>query len=134
MGTDRHFSSTRGDRFEVLQPDYGEWFPRAFFQGEATMTTRSPGCEPVIPSGAQPDFGYSHAEERSTRVSSWTSIPYLVIALATPVLLYFGPDVMSPATPAFANAAIDGHLTLRRLAPCPPAPSCPATSLAAAPR
>jgi len=34
-----------------------------------------------------------NVEEQSRRVSRWVSILYLVAALATPLLLYFGPDV-----------------------------------------
>ena len=60
-------------------------------------------------------------------MSKWTSIVYLAIALATPVLVYSGPDVMSPATPAFAAAAIDGQLSLHRHATCPSAPVAAAT-------
>lgn len=135
MTTTRHLSSTRGDRFDAVLPDYGEWFPRAFFQGEAAMTTtHDEGSEPMSPRSERAESDYSLAEERSTRVSKWTSILYLAIALAAPVLVYSGPDVMSPATPAFANAAIDGHLTLHRLAPCPARSPCPAASVAAAPK
>jgi hypothetical protein len=77
--------------------------------------------------GERPESQYSHAEEQSTRVSKWASIVYLAIALATPVLVYSGPDVMSPATPAFAAAAIDGHLSLHRDAPGAAAPIAAAT-------
>ena len=134
MATTRYFSSTRGSRFDPVLQDYGEWFPRAFFQGEATMTTRGEGSEPMSRRGERAESDYSLAEEHSTRVAKWTSILYLAIALATPVLVYSGPDVMSPATTALANAAIDGHLTLRRHAPCPPESRCPAASVAAAPK
>ena len=81
------------------------------------MTTWDETCEPFAPFDERAPSGYSHAEEQSTRVSKWTSIIYLVIALAAPLLVYSGPDVMSPATPAFANAAIEGQLTLHRGAP-----------------
>ena len=57
------------------------------------------------------ESGYSHAEEDSTRMSRWASILYLFFALAAPVLVYFGPDVMSPAAPVIANQALDGHLS-----------------------
>jgi hypothetical protein len=78
-------------------------------------------------SGERPESQYSHAEEQSTRVSRWASIVYLAIALAAPVLVYSGPDVMSPATPAFAAAAIDGHLSLHRDAPGALAPTAAAS-------
>ena len=61
---------------------------------------------------------YSRAEEQLSRVSRWTSVLYLMIALATPVLLYFGPDVLSPTVPAFANAALDGRFTVYRHPAC----------------
>jgi len=81
------------------------------------MTSRDETCATIAPSDPRALSGYSHDEEQSTRVSKWTSIIYLVIALAAPLLVYSGPDVMSPATPAFANAAIDGRLTLHRGTP-----------------
>jgi hypothetical protein len=65
-------------------------------------------------------------EEQSRRVSRWVSILYLVAALATPLLLYFGPDVLSPTAPAIADAALDGRLTMH------PAPACTAKSAASA--
>jgi hypothetical protein len=49
----------------------------------------------------------------SRRLSRLTSALYLVVALAAPFLLYFGPDVLSPAAPVIATAAADGHLSLR---------------------
>ena len=98
------------------------------------MTTHGEGSEPMMAPCKPAESDYSLAEKRSTRVSKWTSILYLAIALATPVLVYSGPDVMSPATPAFANAAIDGHLTLHRHAPCLPESRCQTTSVAAAPK
>ena len=61
---------------------------------------------------------YSHADEQSTRVSRWTSVLYLMTALATPLLLYFGPDVLSPAAPAIANAALDGRFSVHRHPAC----------------
>ncbi len=85
------------------------------------MTSHTnPGNDPETPPGDRPESDYSRAEEQSTRVSKWTSILYLAIALATPLLVYSGPDVMSPAAPAIADAAINGHLTLYRHPPCPP--------------
>ena len=61
---------------------------------------------------------YSHADEQSTRVSRWTSVLCLMTALATPLLLYFGPDVLSPAAPAIANAALDGRFSVHRHPAC----------------
>ena len=67
---------------------------------DAAMTRRSPP---------------SDVEQRSRRVSRWMSILYLATALAAPVLLYFGPDVLSPTAPAIANAALDGRFTMHQL-------------------
>ena len=67
-----------------------------------------------------------NVEEQSRRVSRWMSILYLVAALGAPLLLYFGPDVVSPTAPAIANAALDGRLTMH------PAPACAAKSTASA--
>ena len=53
-----------------------------------------------------------NVEEQSRRVSRWVSILYLVAALATPLVLYFGPDVLAPTTPAIGNAALDGRLSI----------------------
>ena len=79
--------------------------------GETTMAKRSP-------------IGASGVEQQWQRVSRWMSILYVVTALATPALLYFGPDVLSPAVPAIANAALDGRLTIH------PAPACAAENTA----
>ena len=62
--------------------------------------------------------GASGVEQQWQRVSRWMSILYVVTALATPALLYFGPDVLSPAVPAIANAALDGRLALHPNATC----------------
>jgi len=51
-------------------------------------------------------------EERSRRVSRWAVVVYVVVTLATPLLIYAGPDVMSPAAPAIAEAARDGELSM----------------------
>ena len=77
-----------------------------------------------------PGCGYSHAEEDSARVSRWTSIVYLIVALAAPALVYFGPDVMSPAAPVIATQALDGHLAIHR-ASAPPAARAAKPPLAA---
>lgn len=51
-------------------------------------------------------------------VSRWMSVLYFVTALAAPVLVYFGPDVLSPAAPAIANAALDGRFAFDAHAAC----------------
>lgn len=73
--------------------------------GDTAMAKRSP-------------IGASGVEQQWQRVSRWMSILYVVTALATPALLYFGPDVLSPAVPAIANAALDGRLALHPGATC----------------
>lgn len=56
--------------------------------------------------------GPVNVEANSRRLSRWMSILYVATALATPLFLYFGPDVLSPTAPAIANAALDGHFTM----------------------
>ena len=71
---------------------------------------RAPGHIP----DAQRDCGERDPERQSTRITRWAWIIYVVVALAAPLLLYAGPDVLSPAAPAVADAAVEGHLTLQR--------------------
>jgi hypothetical protein len=73
---------------------------------------------PASTSVNTPEADYSRAEEQSSRISRWTSVLYVMIALATPVLLYFGPDVLAPTVPAIANAALDGRFTAYRHPAC----------------
>ena len=40
----------------------------------------------------------------------WVAFVYLVVALAAPVLVYSGPDVLSPVASIIAGEAIDGDL------------------------
>ena len=54
-------------------------------------------------------FAFRHAKERASR---WIAALYFVIALATPFLLYAGPEVLSPAVPAIADHAVDGSFAL----------------------
>jgi hypothetical protein len=51
-------------------------------------------------------------ERRSRRLSRVTSALYVIVTLAAPLVVYFGPDVLSPAAPAIATAAADGRLSL----------------------
>ena len=53
----------------------------------------------------------SRSHER--RGARWAAIVYVALALATPIIVYAGPDVMSPAVPVIADAAAEGHLALR---------------------
>lgn len=66
----------------------------------------------------RPETAFSEDEGKSTRVSRWTSLLYVVVALAAPVLVYSGPDVLSPSAPAIADAALHGRFTLHRQAKC----------------
>lgn len=54
-------------------------------------------------------FAFRHAKERASR---WIVALYFIIAIATPFLLYAGPDVLSPAVPAIADHAVDGSFAL----------------------
>ncbi len=40
----------------------------------------------------------------------WVAFVYFVVALAAPVLVYSGPDVLSPVAPVIAGEALDGDL------------------------
>jgi hypothetical protein len=106
-----------------------ERFPRDLFQegqgsrtglrGATTMALHASfPSAPASPSVNSAEADYSRAEEQSSRISRWTSVLYVMIALATPVLLYFGPDVLAPTVPAIANAALDGRLTVYRHPAC----------------
>ena len=67
-------------------------------------------------------------DERSTRLTRWTSVLYLLLVLAAPALVHWGPDVLSPAAPMIADAARDGRLAL------PAHPLCAAAKTFAATR
>ncbi len=60
---------------------------------------------PVRQTGVAGFFDCRPARERATR---WVAAIYFIIALATPLLLYAGPEVLSPAAPVIADHAIDG--------------------------
>jgi hypothetical protein len=74
-----------------------------------TITSTRDGRWHVPPAVGHTDvagfFVPCHAKERASR---WIAAIYFVIALATPFLLYAGPDVLSPAVPAIADHAVDG--------------------------
>jgi hypothetical protein len=73
------------------------------------------------PSGRADAAGFfsDAARQGQKRVSRFVAIVYVVVALATPFLLYAGPDVLSPAAPVVADKALDGdfavHLRLAKL-------------------
>ena len=73
-------TSTRGERLHDLHPPVGQTGAAGFFD-----------CCP--------------ARERASR---WVAAIYFIIALATPFLLYAGPEVLSPAAPVIASHAVDG--------------------------
>jgi hypothetical protein len=52
------------------------------------------------------------AESRSRRAARWVVAALIAVALATPLLIYSGPDVMYPAAPVIADEALEGHLSL----------------------
>jgi len=47
---------------------------------------------------------------RPTPAWRWVAFIYVVIALAAPLIMYVGPDVMSPAASVIADGALDGDL------------------------
>lgn len=47
---------------------------------------------------------------RPTPAWRWVAFIYVVIAVAAPLIMYVGPDVMSPAAPVIADGALDGDL------------------------
>jgi hypothetical protein len=73
-------TSTRGERLHDLHPPVGQTGVAGFFD-----------CGP--------------ARERASR---WVAAIYFIVALATPFLLYAGPEVLSPAAPVIADHAVDG--------------------------
>jgi hypothetical protein len=79
-----------------------EWVPLASARGGLASTHRVGGA----PRGFL-------LERRPRRLSRLTLALYLVVALAAPLVVYFGPDVLSPAAPAIATAAADGRFSLR---------------------
>ena len=52
-------------------------------------------------------------ERRSRRLSRLSLALYLIVAVAAPLVVYCGPDVLSPAAPVIATAAADGRFSLR---------------------
>ena len=48
-----------------------------------------------------------------SRMSRWVVVIYIVAALVAPLVMYAGPDVMSPAAPAIADKALDGEFSVR---------------------
>ena len=79
-------TSTRGERLQDLHPGIEQALAAGFF-----------------------------AKSVRDRASCWVAAIYFVIALATPFLLYAGPEVLSPAAPAIAARAVDGSFALPTL-------------------
>ena len=75
----------------------------------STRDERFNATPPAGYTGVAGFFSSCHAKERAPR---WIAALYLVIAIATPFLLYAGPDVLSPAVPAIADHAVDGSFAL----------------------
>ena len=61
------------------------------------------------------DSGPERAGSATTswRTGRWVALIYVIVALGAPLLLYAGPDSMSPAAPLIADKALDGELTMR---------------------
>lgn len=76
-------SSTRGARPDDLRHPFGTTLVAGFFRAYASKATRG---------------------------SRWVAIIYVVVALATPLLMVAGPEVMPPAAPVIADKALDGAL------------------------
>ena len=53
-----------------------------------------------------------HTDPAARRGARWVVVALVAVALATPLLLYSGPDVMYPAAPVIADEALEGHLSL----------------------
>jgi hypothetical protein len=70
----------------------------------------------------------TNAYERG-RTSRWVMLIYAIVALGAPLLLYAGPDSMSPAAPLIADKALDGEWTMRLHASAAKAPDAATTGL-----
>jgi hypothetical protein len=53
-----------------------------------------------------------HADRSNRRGARWVVVALIAVALATPLLIYSGFDVMYPAAPVIADEALEGHLSL----------------------
>ena len=58
------------------------------------------------------DARAGHADSATRRGARWVVVALVAVALATPLLLYNGPDLMYPAAPVIADEALEGHLSL----------------------
>ena len=56
--------------------------------------------------------GFFASRKTKEGASRWIAALYFVIALATPFLLYAGPEVLSPAVPVIADHAVDGTFAI----------------------
>jgi hypothetical protein len=59
-----------------------------------------------------PNADRPRREGGASRMSRWAWVLYVAMALVTPLVVYSGPDVMTPAASTIADAALDGHLSL----------------------
>jgi hypothetical protein len=66
---------------------------------------------------AEPSTRRAHREPSPRRGARWVVVTLVAVALATPLLLYRGPDVLSPAAPVIAEEALEGHLSLHAYTP-----------------
>ncbi len=58
------------------------------------------------------DVRAGRADRSTRRGARWVVVALVAVALATPLLLYSGPDLMYPAAPVIADEALEGHLSL----------------------
>lgn len=78
------------------------------------MTANRFHSRPDAGNDIDPSFG----EREARRFSRWMSILYLAVALIAPLAIFSGSDVLSPAAPAIANAALDGRFGIHRQRGC----------------
>jgi hypothetical protein len=62
------------------------------------------------------DVRDANADPATRRGARWVVVALVTVLLATPLLLYKGPDVMYPAAPVIADEALEGHLSLHAYA------------------
>jgi len=125
-------TSTRDTRFDDIRQESGTAGVAGFF-ADTVKDRPADTPAPPAPTGAVAHSIWKHQRkalrrsssakqqrleyrrkraEKEKRVSRWVAIVYVIIALATPILLYEGPAVLSPAVPAIADKALDGQFAV----------------------
>src|SRR5581483_12149946 len=92
-------TSTRGDLFENISPIGAGRVPREFFP---TDEARRPIMTTNLNLSLHDARTEPHPVERPGRITRWAWVVYVVMALATPLVMYSGPDVMSPSATVIA--------------------------------